>query len=236
MIGDALEAAKEIVKGNFNNLSEILKPSSSSQGVAKVVGERLRTQLGTYPYLTGMKALFTGQPVGDWHLTIGNPMNPIAMIGNLICDNVEVQFGDELGPDDFPLEFTVTISLKHGMPRDRDSIEAMFNRGAGRIYDISDDFNSSADSETAVDTGTGGTLKTTTDWKAKTKTGPRMKNLTITPGYASYANGKAFSNENVMTGNIDNLNSIASLGFKNGEGGNAGSVHILNPKFLKNIM
>ena len=236
VIGDALEAAKEIVKGNFNNLSEILKPSSSSQGVAKVVGERLRTQLGTYPYLTGMKALFTGQPVGDWHLTIGNPMNPIAMIGNLICDNVEVQFGDELGPDDFPLEFTVTISLKHGMPRDRDSIEAMFNRGAGRIYDISDDFNSSADSETAVDTGTGGTLKTTTDWKAKTKTGPRMKNLTITPGYASYANGKAFSNENVMTGNIDNLNSIASLGFKNGEGGNAGSVHILNPKFLKNIM
>lgn len=109
------------------------------------------------PYISGMRALLVGEPVGDWHLTIGNPLNPIAMIGNLICTGVEVEFNEEagLGPDDFPLEFTITVSLEHGMPRDRDGIESMFNRGSGRIYELPDRFNSSGDYETTADRETG---------------------------------------------------------------------------------
>ena len=106
------------------------------------------------PYLSGMKALLTGEPVGEWHLTVGNPLNPIAMIGNLICDNVEITFSDELGPDDFPIGFDAVVSLKHGMERDRDAIEAMFNRGAGRIYDLPDSMNLSSGSQTVVDIAT----------------------------------------------------------------------------------
>jgi hypothetical protein len=106
---------------------------------------------GEVPYLTGLKALLTGEPVGEWHLTIGNPLNPIAMIGNLICTGIEVEFGEELGPDDFPTEIKFTVKLDHGMARDRDAIQSIFNRGMGRIYDLPDNFLGSADYQTAVD-------------------------------------------------------------------------------------
>ena len=46
------------------------------------------------------------------------------------------------------------ISLNHGIPRDRDGIEAMFNKGAGRIYELPDKYSSSADGQTAVDSAT----------------------------------------------------------------------------------
>ena len=109
----------------------------------------------TIPYLQNQRALLTGDPVGDWHLTIGNPLNPIAMIGNLIVKDVNIKFSDELGPDDFPIGFTATITLDHGMGRDRDAIESMFNKGYGRIYTLSSEFRSSADGETKVDDYTG---------------------------------------------------------------------------------
>jgi hypothetical protein len=110
---------------------------------------------GTIPYLTGLKALLIGEPVGEWHVTIGNPLNPIAMIGNLICDTIQVEFGDELGPDDFPLDIKVTVNLDHGMVRDKDAIQSIFNRGMGRIYDLPDSFVGTGDYETKVDKVTG---------------------------------------------------------------------------------
>ena len=109
---------------------------------------------GQVPYLQGLKAILTGEPVGEWHVTIGNPLNPIAMIGNLICTKIEVEFGDELGPDDFPTEIKFTVKLSHAMARDRDAIESAFNRGMGRIYNLPDSFSGSADWQTVVDNAT----------------------------------------------------------------------------------
>lgn len=109
---------------------------------------------GQVPYLTGMKAILTGEPVGEWHVTIGNPLNPIAMIGNLVCENMTVEFNEELGPDDFPTEMKVTVKLNHAMARDRDAIESMFNRGMGRIYMLPDSMSGSADYQTVVDKNT----------------------------------------------------------------------------------
>lgn len=92
------------------------------------------------PQILAIRSLLTGAPVGEWHLVIGNPMNPIAMIGNLVCDNMEVEFSDELGADDFPTEVKFTIKLRHGRPRDKGDIESMFNNGNGRLYyGINDD-------------------------------------------------------------------------------------------------
>lgn len=105
----------------------------------------------TIPWLQGAKAILTGDPIGDWHLTIGNPLNPIATIGNLILEKGEIKFSDELGPDDFPIGFTASLTLKHGMGRDRDATESMFNRGNGRIYSLPGNFMSSADRQTIVD-------------------------------------------------------------------------------------
>lgn len=78
-------------------------------------------------------------------------MNPIAMIGNLICKGVDIKFGDEMGWDDFPTEMTITIMLAHAMDRDMDGISSIFNRGAGRIYVLPDWARTSADRVTKVD-------------------------------------------------------------------------------------
>ena len=114
------------------------------------------------PSVQGMKSILIGAPVGNWHLTVGNPLNPIAVIGNLICEVVTFNFGQELGPDDFPDELEATVTLQHGMARDLDAIESMFNRGAGRIYQAPDYAKMFAgqvasDQETRVDAVTGGT-------------------------------------------------------------------------------
>ena len=153
--------------GIMGNVENIMKGDNVASNIIR--HEAAVRSNGQIPYLTGLRALLIGEPVGEWHITIGNPLNPIAMIGNLICDNIEVEFGNELGPDDFPLEAKITVNLEHGMPRDRDAIQSMFNRGMGRIYELPDSMAGSADFETKVDRVTGNRSKTgrsPADWRS----------------------------------------------------------------------
>ena len=117
--------------------------TQESKDLAKKFGSgfgKLLKLAVTEDMVTNLKvpmSLLTGAPIGEWHLTIGNPCNPIAMMGNLICKNVKIEFGDILGPDDFPSELKATYTLKHGRDRERGEIESMFNRGDGRLYQSS---------------------------------------------------------------------------------------------------
>lgn len=79
-------------------------------------------------------ALLTGDPTGQWHVTIGNPLNPIMVVGNLTCQSTDIVFEGGLGVQDFPERMVVTIKLKPGRPRDKAEIESMFNAGRGRFY------------------------------------------------------------------------------------------------------
>lgn len=144
------QAAQDAAKEGF----AMAAGTGTAKTIQKLIAAKI-TRGTSVPYLRGQRALLTGEPVGDWHLTIGNPFNPIAMIGNLIVKDLSIEFYDELGPDDFPIGFKATITLAHGLGRDRDAIESMFNRGFGRIYTLSSDFRSSADGETKVDGYTG---------------------------------------------------------------------------------
>lgn len=164
MIKGLFDGAVDAVKGFFGGNEESKKNSAASfqealsTGTAKTIQKLIAakaTKGTTVPYLHNQRALLTGEPVGDWHLTIGNPLNPIAMIGNLVVTDTQITFSDELGPDDFPIGFTAKITLNHGLGRDRDAIESMFNRGYGRIYTLPNDFRSTADSETKIDDATG---------------------------------------------------------------------------------
>ena len=131
--------------------SNLRETGNSIKGTAGRVVAAHMLKGASIPWLMNARALLTGDPIGDWHLTIGNPLNPIAMIGNLIVENCEYEFSDELGPDDFPISFKATVHLKHGMGRDRDAVTSMFNRGYGRTYSLPDRFISSADRGTKVD-------------------------------------------------------------------------------------
>jgi hypothetical protein len=81
-----------------------------------------------------MRALADGRAVGEWHLMVGNPMDPLAVIGNLILKSTKIEFSDELGADDFPTGVKFTVTLDHGRPRAKQDIESMFNHGGGDMF------------------------------------------------------------------------------------------------------
>ena len=121
--------------------------------------------------VSGLHALLTGAPQGEWHLQVGSPLNPIMMIGNLVCTNAKIEFSDELGPDDFPTELKVTITLEHAMPRDKDGIESMFNFGQGRIYALPKGYSKSLYSEGPGNFENNGQSGNTTKTPSQTESG-----------------------------------------------------------------
>lgn len=80
-----------------------------------------------------MRSFLDGRAVGEWHLTVGNPMNPLAVIGNLCLRSTKMSFSNSLGIDDFPTEVKFTVTLEHGRPRAKQDIESMFNFGGGSM-------------------------------------------------------------------------------------------------------
>lgn len=120
-----------------NILSKLMEdPIGTLKGLATGAAKigMIEMGKGKAPSIVAMKALLTGEPIGEWHLVVGNPYNPIAKIGNLICTESKFQFNDTLGADNFPTELKVVITVEHGRPRDAGDIQSMFNQGQGRIY------------------------------------------------------------------------------------------------------
>ena len=81
-----------------------------------------------------INAFLTGDPTGQWHMTVGNPMNPMMVCGNLALQSSEVEFEGPLGYEGFPSKIKLTVNLKPARPRDKGEIESMFNAGRGRMY------------------------------------------------------------------------------------------------------
>jgi hypothetical protein len=85
------------------------------------------------PELISIKSALSDRPVGEWHVVVGNPMNPIFVMGDLLCTEVKMTWDDELGPDDFPTGVSFTVTLKQGKPRDKTAIERMLNHGQTKL-------------------------------------------------------------------------------------------------------
>ena len=83
---------------------------------------------------TVINAFLTGDPTGQWHMTVGNPMNPMMVCGNLALQSSSVEFEGPLGYEGFPSKIKLTVELKPARPRDKGEIESMFNAGRGRMY------------------------------------------------------------------------------------------------------
>jgi hypothetical protein len=208
----AASAISDFLFSAMQNPIEALK--SLAAGGAKAYMNSTKTPGG---YVSGLKAILTGDPVGEWHLTVGNPFNPMMMIGNLICTGVKFEFNEELGPDDFPTELKATISLEHGMPRDRDAIESMFNGGGGRLYSLPPDYEKSlsSSSQSPIDKYTGGGANKTKN-DAGTPNASNRNNGNSTGG-SSNPGGRYTSQKSVLAGDprdvdraINNTTSTAS--------------------------
>jgi hypothetical protein len=85
------------------------------------------------PDLISIKSALSDRPVGEWHIVVGNPMNPIFVMGDLLCSDVKMAWDDEIGPDDFPTGVTFTVTMKQGKPRDKTAIERMLNHGQTKL-------------------------------------------------------------------------------------------------------
>ena len=106
----------------------------AKQFAGNKLGELLGSIAGDLGSTSAQRTFISSEPTGNWHVTLGNPLNPIATMGNMYCDGATMTMGDGLGYDDFPMEVKFEINMKHGKPRDKGDIENMFNAGQGRIY------------------------------------------------------------------------------------------------------
>jgi len=142
MLAAMVQGGASDVKAAFNSLSNDLGSGATVEDFSKKLGEafigskigknlaasRLK-ELQQKPLL--MRAILDGRAVGEWHLMVGNPMDPIAVIGNLCMVSTTMTFSEDLGADDFPSSVKFTVTLDPGRPRAKQDIESMFNHGGG---------------------------------------------------------------------------------------------------------
>ena len=130
--GDGSGGVSQRLKALQDFGSEVAK-KAKGVGLDKAALGALKNALGR-PAMYAMDSLLKGDNVGLWHVTIGNPKNPIAVMGNLILTNAQFQTSGPLGLDDFPTEIKVICSLKHARSRDAVEIGRMFTKGTNGIY------------------------------------------------------------------------------------------------------
>ena len=143
--GNYLEFIKSVgndLMGSATNLMDDVKnlfEGKDSKLLNNLLGGGLMKMFNSPQGGQAVNSLLTGDPTGQWHVTIGNPLNPILVIGNLACTNTDISFEGNIGPNDFPEKMVMTVTLKPGRPRDKAEIESMFNAGRGRFYIQPDD-------------------------------------------------------------------------------------------------
>jgi len=129
LIGDLGNKVQNIFAGGIGNAVDSALKNSAALGANKAIDK-----FGMRREYQKTKALLSGEATGDWHVTIGNPMKPIAVIGNLICTDTALEFDNNIGAEDFPTGIRATFTLEPARPRDITDIESMFNAGKGRMY------------------------------------------------------------------------------------------------------
>ena len=138
-VDHVLNAAKNAAGGKMGdaigNLMGYIQKLNSQTHFAEAAKGYLKNAMGR-PTMYAWNSILDGSPTGLWHVTIGNPRNPIMAMGNLILTNATVIQSGPLGIDDFPTELKVSVTLKHATPRDVTDIGRMYTKGASAIYHV----------------------------------------------------------------------------------------------------
>lgn len=121
----AASAIGEAMGDIYNKLKDI--------GVGDAILGLAKNKLGR-PAIYAFDSLLPENYTGLWHVTIGNPKNPIVAFGNLILTDAKITHSGPLGLDDFPTELKVTVSLKHARSRDAVEIGKMYTKGENNLY------------------------------------------------------------------------------------------------------
>lgn len=137
-ISDFSSGLGKLADGFMSVINGLLGGDTSSlQGAVKAIGTNFMDmqRYKSRPPILGFHSLLSGSPIGEWHMTVGNPYRPTLTIGNLICKGFDLQFIDEqLTADDFPSGIKYTIKLETGRPMDKGDLESIMAFGQGRLY------------------------------------------------------------------------------------------------------
>lgn len=142
---DAIKAA--VSKTVSSDVWKLKGDAIEKKGLNLLQAGSMSLLAGAIPNLISVKSALSDRPIGEWHIVVGNPMNPIMVMGDLICSNCTLKFDEEMGPDDFPTGCTFTVRLAQGKPRDKVAIERMFNLGEAKMM-----FNKMRNPSSAEDT------------------------------------------------------------------------------------
>lgn len=127
-----------IMSGDFSALGNLL--GNAVSGAMDLQSSKSRSSV------VGLKTLLDSSPIGNYHLTIGNPLDPWASIGNLICPSFELSFDDNLGHHNTPLRVILDVDLKTATPLDSTGVQGIFANGliANRMYMKPEEFINAA--------------------------------------------------------------------------------------------
>lgn len=130
-----LDAAKVAASESITSLINGVTDTQGLKDTATDVGQAITaSMLGkAIPELISIKSALSDRPIGEWHIVVGNPMNPILVMGDLVVSNCTMKWDEEMGPDDFPTGCTFAVQLHQGKPRDKAAIERMFNLGETKM-------------------------------------------------------------------------------------------------------
>jgi hypothetical protein len=114
--------SENITQGIFDSLKSV------ASTIGSAVFSKYKIQIGA------VLSAMSGEPSGHWHITLGNPKRPFFSSGDMICDNVEVNFGNSLAFNDLPSTIRLEFTLKPARPLGMQEIFDRFNIGGGRTY------------------------------------------------------------------------------------------------------
>jgi hypothetical protein len=89
------KAAQDVKDGAKKSI-KYAQTKAKQYGWADALKGMFKNQLGR-PAMYAFNSLLTGEAIGPWHLTIGNPRNPIMSMGNMILMGSDVQQSGPLG-------------------------------------------------------------------------------------------------------------------------------------------
>jgi hypothetical protein len=123
------------------------KANADGQSLAASAGDKLITlakkilsgAIGKYrERIVGIINSLSGMPSTPWHITIGNPMRPVFVSGDMLTTDVKLTLGSTLAFNDLPSSIKVEFSLVPARNLGLQELFAKFNAGHLRTVTFED--------------------------------------------------------------------------------------------------
>jgi len=122
------DALFTMVKGRDHTISNDSFRNNDGGGIIDLVYKSMDLAIQRYRWdLKTSLALTTGDPTTPWHMTVGNPLNPLLSIGNIVLDQGVINFGNEMNFNNLPDKIDISFNIDFGRPLGHSELLDIFN-------------------------------------------------------------------------------------------------------------